>query len=88
MERTLKYANLKERQTIIDQQEGQGLVMLHDNFDPKWKRGNEPFGFLIFTNEPKPPPPLLPKRDLYAEIDKLKAEVKALTDIAKVNGVA
>ena len=48
------YKTKAERLTKISEAEGQGLVMLHDNFDPSWKPGDEPFGTLTFT-DPIPP---------------------------------
>ncbi len=87
MEYIYHYTNLADREEKVAEAEALGYRMLHDDFDPEWKAGQEPFGTLIFTDEPEPSGPP-PHRDLAKEIDELKAKVKALTDIAKVNGVA
>ena len=47
------YGNLTERRQKVALREGQGLVMLHDDFDPDWKLGDEPHGTLTF-DLPKP----------------------------------
>lgn len=78
MEITEKYKDLIERQAKITLREGEGLRMLHDDFDPDWKPGDEPHGTMIFTDEL--PPPAEPARDLAAEIDDLKARVKKLEE--------
>jgi len=76
---TQHYDNLAKRQRWVTHWEGQGLRMLHDNFDPDWKRGDEPHGTMTFTNEPEPAQFIpLPERDLAAEIDQLKADVAVL----------
>ena len=54
MEIKQHYDNLAERQTIIAHWEGLGYRMLHDDFDPDWKRGDEPRGTMTFTDEPEP----------------------------------
>ncbi len=51
------YDNLAERQTIVAHWEDQDYRMLHDDFDPDWKRGEEPHGTMTFTNEPEPVAP-------------------------------
>ena len=47
-----KYANLKEREIKVKKWEDQKYRMLHDNFDPDWKSGDEPHGTLVFTDAP------------------------------------
>lgn len=66
MEVKEKYANLVERQEKIALREGQGLRMLHDDFDPDWKPGDEPHGAMTFTDVM---PPTLPAIDWQAEWD-------------------
>jgi len=71
-----KYSGLVERQAKISLREGQGLRMLHDDFESDWKRGDEPHGTLTFSDEPTA---AFPKpRDLAAEIDNLKTRVAGL----------
>ncbi len=60
------YTGLVERQVKVKEAEAQGQVMLHDNFDPAWKPGDEPFGTLIFTDEPPEPPPPPPPTPTYS----------------------
>ena len=74
----IKYSNLKDRQARVAIEEAKGLVMLQDNFDPDWKRGDEPHGTMIFTDDPGPAPAVIPPpRDLGKELDDLKAILKA-----------
>lgn len=81
MQVTESYSNLKERKVKVDKREAEGLRMLHDDFDPDWKRGDEPHGTLTFTDEPTPSVPL--SRDPLAEIDELKVEVAKLKEKIK-----
>lgn len=62
------YDNLAERQTIIQNYEGQGKAMLHDDFDPDWQPGQEPHGILIFI-DPIPSPPPTPGQQLTAALN-------------------
>ena len=78
MEVKEKYTNLEERAEKITFREAQGLRMLHDDFDPDWKTGEEPHGTMTFTDVMPPITPLEPVRDLAAEIDALKARVEKL----------
>ena len=79
MEVTRHYDNMIERNQLVDEFEAQGLRMLHDNFDKDWKRGDEPHGTLIFTDEPAPQAPIPePVRDLGAEINILREEINTL----------
>ena len=78
MEVTEKYINLNERQVKIVFRESQGLRMLHDNFDPDWESGDEPYGTMTFTDIMPPSPPPVITRDLAKEIDDLKIKVAAL----------
>ena len=58
--------------------EGQKLKLLHDDFDvPNWKHGNPMIGTMTFTDV-MPVAPIESVRDIYAEIDNLKARVKKL----------
>ena len=82
MEVTEKYKNLVERQIKITLREAQGLRMLHDDFAPDWKHGDEPFGTMTFTDEPSSEPePIELVRDLAAEIDALKVRIARLEKI-------
>ena len=42
------YKNLIDRAEKVALREGDGYVMTHDDFDPNWKVGKEPYGTLIF----------------------------------------
>jgi len=78
METNVAYKDLKDRQVKVKEQEAKKLRMTQDNFDPDWKEGSEPFGTMIFTNEPSPEVEIVPSRDLLAEIDKLEERIKVL----------
>jgi hypothetical protein len=78
MEIQVKYSNLEDREIKVKEQEAKGLRMLHDDFSPDWKAGDEPHGTMTFTDVIEPSPPIKPVRDLAAEIDDLKTRVKAL----------
>ena len=81
MEVTYSYKNLIERKIKVAEGEALGLTMLHDTFDPDWKKGDEPHGTLIFTDV-RPPVATEPVyRDYGAELDELKAEVMELKRI-------
>ena len=54
MEVIKRYESLEERTRFIEECEAQGLTMLYDIFDPDWKRGDEPRGEMVFTDEPRP----------------------------------
>ncbi len=51
MEYTKRYHGKVERKELCDIANSNGFRMLHDNFDPDWKRGEEPRGELLFTDE-------------------------------------
>ena len=73
MEYIEHYDNMEMRNKLCDIANSNGYHMLHDNFDENWKRGDEPHGTLIFTDEEAPQAPLSePARDLAAEIDGLR----------------
>lgn len=76
MEYTYKYKDSRDRLDKIKQAESKGQVMLHDNFDSDWKRGEEIHGTLIFTDTP-PVMSVVVTRDPLAELDDLKAKLKA-----------
>ena len=79
MQVTEKYKDLAERQVKIALCEGQGLRMLHDDFDdPNWKHGNPMIGTMTFTDEPMQVASIESVRDLAAEIDALKARIDKL----------
>jgi len=73
-----KYKDIEDRKAKILEAESQGLRMLHDDFDPDWKPGDEPHGTMTFTDEPAPVVTSEPARDLAAEVDQIKADVKAI----------
>jgi len=84
VEYLIDYVGLVDRQAKIVAQEALGRRMLHDDFDPSWKRGDEPHGTMIFTDQPlainiSPEP-----RDLESEIDHLKAQVSTLDTKVKL----
>ena len=81
MEVTEKYTNLKERTEKINLRESQKLRMLHDDFDPDWKTGDEPHGTMLFTDLM---PPSLPSIDWQAEWDAANAtnKIKVLARMA------
>ncbi|GAH15557.1 unnamed protein product [marine sediment metagenome] len=79
MEYQEHYDNMKQRNDLCDVATNNGFRMLHDNFDADWKRGDEPYGTMIFTNEPAPQG--LPTRDLAAEIDEIKTEIEKLKEV-------
>lgn len=81
MEVKRHYDSMADRQAIVAECEGQGLRMLHDNFDPDWQEGDEPHGILIFTDEPSPSLSPEPVRDPLAEIDELKAKIADYDDL-------
>lgn len=74
----VEYKGLKDRAEKVKEQEAKGLRMTQDNFDPDWKEGNEPFGTMIFTDEPSPVVKTVASRDLLAEITKLEERIKVL----------
>jgi len=78
MEKRVKYTNLKERAQRVAENEALGLRMLHDNFSPDWKPGDEPHGTLTFTDVMPPVVEPEPTRNLAAEIDQLKADIKKI----------
>ena len=83
MEVTEKYNDLAERKVKIDLREGEGLRMLHDDFDSDWKHGEEPRGTMTFTDEPAPVASVEPIRDLALELDDLRARIEQLERIGK-----
>ena len=66
MEYTFFYKGLSERALLIQDEEAQGHVLLHDNLDPLWQPGLEPWGELIFT-DPIPPPLLTPLQEVLGK---------------------
>ena len=68
MDHTYHYFNLKDRQSKVKEAEDLGYVMIHDHFDPEWKKGLEPHGTLTFTDEPPVSIPPKSVRDLATEI--------------------
>ena len=78
MEIQVEYNGLEERQVKVKEQEAKGLRMLFDNFHPDWKSGDEPHGTMTFTDEPSPVAPIESIRDIYTEIDNLKARIEKL----------
>jgi len=74
------YKDKAERQSKVAEAEALGLTMLHDDFDPDWKLGDEPHGVMTFVTQDElpEPSPTEPPRDLAAEIDDLKARIGKL----------
>ncbi|GAI60750.1 unnamed protein product, partial [marine sediment metagenome] len=59
MEYTEHYDNLEQRELICATAASNGFRNIHDTFDKDWKRGDEPYGTLTFTDikpEPEPEP--------------------------------
>jgi len=83
MEIQVHYDNLADRKIKVAGKEAQGLRMLHDDFDPNWKSGDEPHGTMTFTDVMPPPLPE-PVRDFGAEIDNLKTRIEKLEKLEKV----
>ena len=77
-ETSIIYTNLKDRAEKVEEQESKGLRMLHDDFDADWEPGDEPHGTMTFTDVIPPSPVVEPVRDLAAEIDQIKADIKAI----------
>ena len=75
---TKYYDNLEQRSLIVTRCNGDKLTMLHDDFDPDWEPGDEPHGTMTFTDEPTSVASIEPGRDIFAEIDALKAKVEKL----------
>lgn len=57
MEYTEHYENMDERNALCATAVSNGFRNIHDTFDEDWKRGDEPHGTLIFTDEPAPVTP-------------------------------
>ena len=60
MEVQIHYDNLADRRIKAKEKEALDLRMLHDDFDPDWKPGDEPHGTMTFTDAPEPEPPIIP----------------------------
>lgn len=77
MEVIEKYANLVERKQKLALREGQGLRMLHDNFDdPNWKHGDPMVGTMTFTDALEPTaitPPRSSHISVLVAVDPAKA---------------
>jgi len=80
MEFEYKYKDLKERKEKIKTAEDKGQMMLHDNFDSDWKKGDEPHGTMIFTDVIPPSPIAI---DWKAEFAKAKTDGERISVIAK-----
>ena len=79
MEIKVKYFGLADRQTKILENEAKGLRMLHDDFDPDWKPGEEPRGVLTFTDIiPNLTPEPEIERDYGREIDEIRAMINEI----------
>ncbi|MEX2599287.1 MAG: hypothetical protein WD533_06490 [Dehalococcoidia bacterium] len=52
MQKQVPYKGITERKTLISQQERAGLRLLHDDYEPSWKQGEEPRGVMTWTDEP------------------------------------
>ena len=84
MQVTEKYNGLAERKVKIDLRESQKLRMLHDDFDPDWKSGDEPHGTMTFTDEPIPVAPLPEPSQLEKDIAQLKLDVEKVKSRVKL----
>ena len=78
---TVKYANLIERATRVKEQEALGLTMLHDDFDPDWKRGQEPHGTLVFD---APTPESAASIAERTEAEVMKVNIAAIDSIGNL----
>lgn len=78
MQFTVDYSGWQDRQSKVAENESMGLRMLHDNFGSDWKRGDEPHGTMIFTDEPSLVDTTPEPRDLEVEIDELRARIQSL----------
>jgi len=78
MEYQEHYNNMIERNSQCDIANSKGFRMLHDNFDADWKRGDEPHGTLIFTDEPTKQSIVEPVRDLATRVSELEAKMAVL----------
>ena len=78
MQYKVKYHGWEDRQAKVAENEALGYRMLHDDFPPEWKQGQEPRGIMTFTDKPPPQDLSPPKRNLEAEIDDLQTRLKAL----------
>ena len=79
MIKEIKYSGIADRQVKVEENEALGLTMLRDIFDnPGWKHGDSIVGTMTFTDEPQPVIILPPIRDLLAEIDSMKSDIKAI----------
>lgn len=85
MEITEHYNNLSERQIIIEKWENQQYRMLHDDFDPDWKWGDELRGTMTFTDEPETVVPA--PTDWQAEWSEATTTAKKLDVLAKMLGL-
>ena len=65
----VSYQNLKDRAKKVKENEAKGLSMVSDTFDSGWKRGEEPHGVMVFTDDQ--PAPVEKPRNLAAEIDEI-----------------
>lgn len=72
---SVHYGNLLKRGDLISQYEAQGLVMLHDDFDPDWQVGDEPHGTLVFDTP-------VPMSSREMELEAIAEEVSAANDLA------
>lgn len=78
MEYEYHYIDLADRSLKVAEAEGLGYRMLHDNFDPGWKKGTEPHGTMLFIDVHEPSPIPEPVRDLASEIDDIKIRLNKL----------
>lgn len=75
-----QYTGMEERRAIVQEMEGQGCVMRHDDYAPDWKRGEEIRGTLTFDDAPvfTPPP----------EVPAFRGAMLAKLGIRKANALA
>ena len=73
-----EYNGLTDRQAKIAEAESLGLRMVHDDFFPDWKPGDEPCGVMTFTDVIEPSSAPEPVRDYGKEIDEIRAMINEI----------
>lgn len=86
MEYEYRYKDLDERKIKVAEAEGLGYHMLHDNFDKDWKRGEEPRGVMIFSDEVIADVYPVPEMDVVVEINAVKDRLTYFESLLGVSG--